>query len=96
MGSPVTLPAAQSVQAVDASLSSSTVPDAQSMQESVPAAAYLPTKQLWQPWELSGAPYAPAAAAMVPAAQSVQPVDESLSSSTWPAAQGVHDPVPES
>ena len=49
MGSPVILPAAQSVQAVDASLSSSTVPDAQSMQESVPAAAYLPIAQLAQP-----------------------------------------------
>ena len=77
-------------------LSSSTVPAAQLMQESVPAATYWPTKQLWQPWELPGAPYAPAAAEMVPAAQSVQAVDESLSSSTWPAAQGVHDPVPES
>jgi len=46
VGSPVILPAAQSVQAVDASLSSSTVPDAQPMQESVPSAAYLPAAQV--------------------------------------------------
>ena len=64
------------------------------MHEVVSAVEYWPAVHPWQPRELSAAPYAPVAAEMVPAAQFVQVVDESLSSSTCPAPHWVQRLAP--